>query len=130
MRDLCDILRDSKTIAVVGLSGNPIRTSRRIADFLLNKGCQIVGVNPTIENAGDIKIYPNLRDVPFAIDIVDVFRRSEDIPELIPDVLAVRPKVLWLQSGIYNDKAVRPVIEAGIETIQDTCIYVSYNSCF
>jgi predicted CoA-binding protein len=130
MRDLCAILNESKTIAVVGLSGNPIRTSRRITDFLLHKGYQIVGVNPTIGNAGDIQIYPNLRDVPFAIDIVNVFRRSGDIPELMPDVLAVRPKVLWLQSGIYNDKAVRSVIEAGIETIQDTCIYVSYNSCF
>ncbi len=130
MRELCYILKDSKTIAVVGLSGNPVLTSRRIADFLLHKGYHVVGVNPTIKNAGKIEIYPSLRDVPFPIDIVDVFRRSEDIPELIPDVLAVRPKVLWLQLGIYNDEAVRPVTEAGIETIQDTCIYVSYNSCF
>ncbi len=130
MRNLCEILKESKTIAVVGISGNPARTSRQIAEFLLRKGYKVVGVNPSIERAGEIEVYKSLTEVPFDIDIVDVFRRSEFIPDLIPDVLKKQPKTLWLQLGIYNDQAVRPVIEAGIETVQDTCIMVTYNACF
>ena len=130
MRNLCEILKESKTIAVVGISGNPARTSRQIAEFLLRKGYKVVGVNPSIERAGEIEVYKSLTEVPFDIDIVDVFRRSEFIPDLIPDVLKKQPKTLWLQLGIYNDEAVRPVIEAGIETVQDTCIMVTYNACF
>ncbi len=130
MRNLCEILKESKTIAVVGISGNPARTSRQIAEFLLRKGYKVVGVNPSIERAGEIEVYKSLTEIPFDIDIVDVFRRSEFIPDLIPDVLKKQPKTLWLQLGIYNDQAVRPVIEAGIETVQDTCIMVTYNACF
>lgn len=127
LREIAKILSETKTIAVVGLSDNPIRTSREIAEFLVTKGYKVVGVNPTITNAGDIKVYPDLNSIPFNVDIVDVFRRSETIPELIPDVLAKKPKVLWLQQGIRNDSAVKPVVEKGIYTIQDKCIAVYYN---
>lgn len=126
---ICKILSESKTIAVVGISNNPTRTSRQIADSLVDAGYNVVGINPGIKKAGDITCYPSLRDVPFEIDIVDVFRRSENIPELIPDVLAVKPKTLWLQQGIRHDEAVRQVIEMGINTLQDKCIAVYYSLC-
>lgn len=129
MCDICKVLKESKTIAVVGLSKNPIKTSRSIAQFLIDKGYEVVGVNPTTSEAGGIKVYPKLTDIPFNVDIVDVFRRSEDIPELIPDILEKKPKVLWLQLGIRNDEAVKPVIEEGITTIQDKCILIEYNGC-
>ncbi len=129
MKSICDLLKSSKTIAVVGLSDNPSRTSYEIADFLVRKGYKVVGVNPLIKKSGEIEVYPNLTSIPFQIDIIDVFRRSETIPEIIDDVLKVNPKSLWLQQGIRNDEAVKPVIANGIFTIQDKCIAVYYNLC-
>ena len=129
MKEICRILSEAKTIAVVGLSDNPDRTSRQIAELLVSKGYKVVGVNPMIKRAGEIDVYPNLAAVPFDVDIVDVFRRSETIPEIIDDVLLKNPKALWLQQGIRNDAAVKPIIEKGIYTIQDKCIAVYYNLC-
>lgn len=129
MKEICKILQEAKTIAVVGLSDKPDRTSRQIAEFLVDKGYSVVGVNPMITKAGEIDVYPNLSAVPFDVDIVDVFRRSETIPEIIPGVLQKNPKTFWLQQGIRNDEAVKPVIEKNIYTIQDKCIAVYYNLC-
>ena len=127
--DTCEILKNSKTVAVFGISRDSGRTSRRIAEYLKSNGFEVVGVNPAISEAGDIKVYPSLKEIPFDIDIVDVFRRSENIPGLIDDVLAKQPKVLWLQLGIRNDEAVKPVIENGIITIQDACIKIEHSQC-
>lgn len=129
LKKIGELLKSAKTIAVVGLSDNPTRTSYEIAKFLLDKNYNVVGVNPKIKKSGGIDVYPDLRSIPFAIDIVNVFRRSETIPELIDDVLAVHPKAFWLQQGIRNDEAVKPVIENGIMTFQDKCIAVYYNLC-
>lgn len=125
----CELLKTSKNIAVVGLSDKPYRTSYEIAHMLLRNGYNVFGVNPLISKSGEIVVYPNLTSVPFQIDIVDVFRRSELIPEIIDDVLKVNPKALWLQQGIRNDKAVKPVEEKGIIVLQDMCIAVYYNLC-
>ncbi len=129
MKEICRKLSEAKTIAVVGLSDNPDRTSRQIAELLVSKGYKVVGVNPMIQKAGEIDVYPNLAAIPFDIDIVDVFRRSETIPDIIDDLLLKTPKTLWLQQGIRNDAAVKPIIEKGIYTIQDKCIAVYYNLC-
>jgi len=130
MKNLCDILREAKTIAVVGISRNRMKTSTQIAEFLALKGYRVVGVNPRFENPTEIPVYSSLRQIPFEIDIVDVFRPSEDIPEIMNDVIAIKPKTLWLQLGIRNDEAVRKAEESGINVIQDTCIAVTYNRCF
>jgi len=129
LNDICNVLKYSKTIAVIGISDNPDRSSVQIAEFLLQKGYNVIGVNPKITSSGSIKVYPSLLDIPEKIDIVDVFRRSEFIAELIPDVLAIKPNTLWLQQGIRNDEAVKPVEEAGINVIQDKCIAVYFNLC-
>ena len=130
MIDYCKILDEAKTIAVVGISRNPYKTSHSIAQFLRRIGYKVYGVNPNMDREIEgIEVYKNLKDINDKIDIVNVFRRSEDIPEIIDDVLAVNPKVLWLQLGIQNDEAVKPVKEKGIITIQNTCIMVTYNSC-
>ena len=129
IREICGILKLAKNIAVVGLSDNPQRTSNQIAKFLVDKGFNVAGVNPLITRADGIDVYPSLRDVPFEIDIINVFRRSESIPDLVEDILSVKPKTLWLQQGIRNDEAVGPVVSEGIYTIQDKCIAVYYNLC-
>ncbi len=130
MIDYCEILKKSKTIAVVGLSRKPYKTSHSIALFLRDMGYTVFGVNPYMDgDIGDIKVYKSLREINEPIDIVNVFRRSEDIPEIIDDVLFVKPKVLWLQLGIQNDETVKPVEREGIITIQNKCIMVTYNAC-
>lgn len=130
MMEICEILKNSKIIAVAGISKNPMRTSRMIADYLMQNGYKVIGVNPGRPKIEGIEAYENLKDIPEKIDIVNVFRRSEYIPQLIPDVIAVNPKVLWLQLGIQNDDAVQPALEVGIFTIQNRCIKIDHDMCF
>lgn len=129
MKKICELLRDSKRIAVVGISRNPTKISRIISKFLVNQGYEVFGVNPAFDDADGIKVYARLIDIPFDIDIVNVFKASKDIPQLIPDVIAKKPKALWLQQGIRNDDAVKPIKDLGIFTVQDECIMVYYNFC-
>jgi len=129
LEEIGSILSSAKTIAVVGISHSLNRPSREITEFLVKAGYKVVGVNPGIKFAGEIPVYPDLNSIPFDIDIVDVFRRSEDIPSIIANVLEKNPKVLWLQQGIRNDEAVIPVVEKGIKVIQDKCIAVYYRLC-
>jgi predicted CoA-binding protein len=127
MKSTYEILKESKTIAVVGISNKPGRDSGRIALFLKDRGYNVIGVNPVQKDFEGIKIYEKLTDIEEDIDIVDVFRNSNAIPDLIPDVLVKKPKVLWLQLGIRNDDAVKPAEEDGIQVIQDKCIAIEYN---
>jgi uncharacterized protein len=129
MKTICDILKESKTIAVVGISNKPGRDSGRIAVFLKQRGYNVLGVNPVQNDFEGIKVYRKLNDIEEDIDIVDVFRNSNAIPDLIPDVLIKKPKVLWLQLGIRNDEAVKPADEMGIQVIQDKCIAIEFNFC-
>jgi len=124
MKEIKNILLQSKTIAVVGLSSNPEKASRKIAEFLVGKGFSVVGVNPAIDKTKNINVYPSLSKIPFPIDIVDVFIKSEDIPSIIPDLLKIKPSVLWLQLGIRNNEAVAEVQKKGIFTIQNKCIKI------
>jgi hypothetical protein len=129
MKTTSEILKEAKTIAVVGISNKPGRDSGRIALFLKDRGYNVIGVNPVQKDFEGIKIYEKLTDIEQDIDIVDVFRNSNAIPDLIPDVLVKKPKILWLQLGIRNDDAVKPAEEEGIQVIQDKCIAIEYNFC-
>ncbi len=128
--NICEILKGPKTIAVVGISSNPNRTSRMIVDYLIDAGYNVVGVNPGKPKIDGIEVYAKLTDIPFHIDIINVFRKSKDIPQLIDDVFTVNPKCFWLQLGIRNDKAVKPCVDKGIITIQDKCIKIEHSICF
>ncbi|MGE5500151.1 MAG: CoA-binding protein [Syntrophothermus sp.] len=131
MKSKSEILKNSKNIAVVGMSDKPFRVSREIAVFLKDHGYNVAGVNPLArsEEVDGIRIYKTLKDVPFEIDIVNVFRKSETIGDIIPDVLEVKPGTLWLQLGIRNDEAVKPAEDAGMDVVQDACIMVEYTHC-
>ena len=129
MKTTCEILKEAKTIAVVGISNKPGRDSGIIALFLKDRGFNVIGVNPVQKDFEGIKIYQKLTDIEQDLDIVDVFRNSNSIPDLIPDVLIKKPKVLWLQLGIRNDEAVKPAEAEGIQVIQDKCIAIEYNFC-
>lgn len=122
--ELRSILGDAETIAVVGLSSNPLRDSFEIAEFLQRKGYRIVPVNPKETEVLGETAYPSLLDVPkdIRIDVVDVFRRAEATPPIARDAVAVGAKVLWLQDGIVSEEAARIAEEGGLTVIMGVCI--------
>jgi predicted CoA-binding protein len=122
--ELRSILGDAETIAVVGLSSNPLRDSFEIAEFLQRKGYRIIPVNPKETEILGEKAYPSLLDVPkdIRIDVVDVFRRAEATPPIARDAVAVGAKVLWLQDGIVSEEAARIAEEGGLTVIMGVCI--------
>jgi uncharacterized protein len=119
-----DILKAAKTIAVVGLSDDPARASFGVADLLKRLGYTIIPVNPRIKDWCGIPAYPYVSSIPEEnIDIVDVFRRSNDTVDVVKDVLKRenKPKCIWLQLGITNEESKRLTEEAGIEYVEDRC---------
>ncbi|MFC4810004.1 CoA-binding protein [Paenibacillus sp. GCM10023250] len=118
------ILEEADTIAVVGLSDNPERTSHMIAQAMQAKGYRIVPVNPSAESILGEQAYASLKDIPFPVDIVDVFRRSEFTPPIAEEAVAAGAKTLWLQLGVVNDEAAEIARQGGLNVIMDRCIKV------
>lgn len=120
------MLSAARTIAVVGLSDDPARTSHRIAAYLQAAGYRIIPVNPRIEGVLGERAYPRLGDVEAPIDIVNVFRRPAQIPPLVDDALQKRPGAFWMQAGVSHPASARRLEEAGIAAIQNLCIKVAH----
>ncbi|MFC4767320.1 CoA-binding protein [Effusibacillus consociatus] len=125
---IAELLRESKNIAVFGLSDDPSKASNQVAQYLQSQGYEIVPINPKATSILGRKAHPTLLDVEGPIDIVDVFRRSEQIPEVVDQVLQMqhKPKAVWIQLGIVNDEQCRRIEEAGIMAIQDSCLKVEH----
>lgn len=122
-----EILESAKVIAVVGMSNKPVRASLQIGRFLKAVGYTIYPLNPNLSQIDGLTVYPTLADVPEPIDIVDVFRRSEFLGDVVDQAIAVKAKVVWGQLGVYDEAAAAKARAAGITIIMDTCIKVSYN---
>jgi len=112
-------LQNSKTIAVVGLSGDPERTSFRVTRYMQQQGYRIIPVNPMVEEVLGEKAYPDLKSVPEPIDMVNVFRRSELVPPVIEQAIEVGVKYIWMQDGVVNDEWAAKAEAAGIPVIQN-----------
>ena len=112
-------LRNSRTIAVVGLSDNPQRDSHRVSKYLQSQGYRIIPVNPMIDEALGEKSYPDLKSVPESIDMVDIFRRSELVPPVVDQAIEVRAKYIWMQDGVVNEEAAAKAEAAGIPVVMD-----------
>jgi predicted CoA-binding protein len=112
-------LRNSKTIAVVGLSDNPERTSYRVARYLQSVGYRIIPVNPMIQESLGEKSYPDLKSVPEPIDMVDIFRRSELVPPVVDEAIEVGVKYIWMQDGVINEESRAKAEAAGIPVVMD-----------
>ena len=121
-----DLLRHSKTIAVVGLSSNPRRPSHEVASYLQSVGYKIIPVNPNESEVLGQKSYARLEDVPEPIDIVDVFRRPEEVAPIADSAITVHARALWLQQGITNVQAAAKAHAAGLLVIEDACLFVEY----
>ncbi|HAM80452.1 CoA-binding protein [Ornithinibacillus bavariensis] len=121
-----DLLESSKTIAVVGLSDNPGKTSYQISKIMQEVGYRIIPVNPTIDEVLGEKAYKSLVDVPEPIDIINVFRRPEYLPEVAKEAAQTSCKVFWAQQGIVNEEAYNYLQERGFTVIMDLCIKVAH----
>ena len=124
--DIPTILKTYKTVAVVGLSANPDRASYRVASYLKSAGYTIVPVRPDGDVILGEKVYHSLMDIPFKVDIVDVFRKPETVMPIAEDAVRIGAKVFWLQQGITNEKAEQYCREAGLEVVSDHCMLVEH----
>ncbi|WP_249869645.1 CoA-binding protein [Oceanobacillus saliphilus] len=118
------VLESAKTIAVVGLSDNPDKTSYQISKVMQQSGYRIIPVNPTVDKVLGEKAYPTLKDVPDKIDIINVFRRPEHLPAVARDAVETDCKVFWAQQGISNQEAYDYLKERNFTVIMDSCIKV------
>ncbi|MGA2874260.1 MAG: CoA-binding protein [Nitrososphaerales archaeon] len=121
-QEISDILKRYKTVAVIGMSKNPEKDAYRIPEYLMKNGYQIIPVNPSADEILGQKSYKRLADVPGDIDIVDVFRPSEDVPNYLQDAISKKPKVFWEQLGIHNPEAEEKIASAGIKVVYDRCM--------
>jgi|SRR6185312_13192339 len=119
---IAELLKKSRTIAVVGLSNNPLRASHGVSAYMQSHGYRIVPVNPRINSALGEKAYPSLLDVPEKIDIVNVFRRSEFVEEVVDQAIQLKVPAIWMQEEVVNEKAAAKARNAGIFVVMNECI--------
>ena len=121
MTNIADLLRSSHTIAVVGLSSNPMRPSNGVAAYLQRAGYRIIPVNPREKEVLGETSYARLEDIPEKIDMVDIFRRSEYVPEIVESAISVGAKAVWMQEGVIHEEAAERARNAGLAVVMDRC---------
>ena len=122
MGDIEKVLKESKTIAVVGLSPNPARPSYGVARYMQQQGYRIIPVNPTVEEVLGERSYPDLASIPERVDVVDIFRRSEDVPTIVEEAIRVGASAVWMQEGVVSEEAAERARQAGLAVVMDRCI--------
>ena len=121
------LLTECKTIAVVGLSDKPSRPSYGVSEYVQRQGYHIIPVNPQVTEVLGEKVYATLQDVPEPIEIVNVFRRSEAVPEIVDQAIALGAKAIWMQVGVIHEEAAQKAREAGLQVIMDKCLLVEHS---
>lgn len=125
-----ELLKRARNIAVVGLSNSPLRPSHGVAAYLQTQGYHIIPVNPMIEGALGEKSYPSLLEVREKIDIVDIFRRPEFVPQVVEQAIQMKVPAIWMQEGVIHDEAAERARRAGIFVIMDHCILKAHRARF
>lgn len=121
-----ELIRDAKTIAVVGVSSRPDRPSNEVAKYLIDHGFEVYLVNPTETEIFGLPVYDSVRDLPKPVDIVDIFRRPGDVPPVVDDAVAAGAKVVWMQLEIVNEAAAEVARAAGLEVVMDRCTKIEH----
>jgi predicted CoA-binding protein len=119
---LKEILQSAKTIASVGVSSDPAKESHEAAQYLKDQGYRLIPVNPTADEILGEKSYPDLESVPERIDVVQVFRKPEDVPPVVESAIKVGAKTVWMQEGIVNEQAAQTARQAGLQVVMDACM--------
>ena len=117
-----EVLKSCKVVAVVGLSSDPGRPSNRVASFLQENGYKIIPVNPNEQHVLGVKCYPDLVSVPEKVDVVDIFRRSEDVLPIVEASVKIGAKAVWMQEGVVNQPAADKASKAGLKVVMDKCM--------
>ena len=112
----------ARSIAVVGMSPRPDRPSHYVAKYLIEHGYDVVPVNPSVDEVLGLKSYPDLKSVPRRIDLVDIFRRSSQVPPIVEDAIAVGAKFIWMQDGVVHEEAAAMARQAGLSVVMDNCM--------
>lgn len=121
-QDLVRILRSAKTIASVGLSANPAKVSHGVAEYLLSQGYRVIPVNPGTDVILGQKTYADLAAIPERVDVVQIFRPSDDVPPIVDKAIQIGAKVVWMQQGIAHEGAAGKARAAGLEVVMDHCM--------
>jgi uncharacterized protein len=121
IEEIKQIIDEHKVIAVVGLSSNPIRPSHGVAQYMQRKGYRIIPVNPMETEVFGEKCYAKLSDIPHKVDLVDIFRRSEEAGKIVDEAIKIGAKSVWLQEGVIDEKAVKRAEDAGLTAVMDLC---------
>lgn len=125
--DLRRILTETRTVAIVGVSADPMRPSHGVWQYLKSASdYELYLVNPTIDEIEGIPVYPSLADLPVVPDLVDVFRRHEHLPAVLDDTVKVGAKTLWLQQGLWHEQVARDGEAAGLQVVMDRCLKVDH----
>ena len=128
--EIKDILENYKTVAVVGLSPKEDRPSYQAASYLQSKGFRIIPISPLVNDILGEKVYSSLLEVPFGIDVVDIFRKPEAVLEIIKEAIEKKAKVVWMQEGVINNEAAELACKAGIRVVMDRCIKKEHQKLF
>ena len=127
-KEVEDILKESKTIAVVGLSPKEERDSNRVTRYMIDAGYQIIPVNPSCDEILGLKSYLSLSEVPAKIDIVDIFRKLDAVPGIVDEAIKINAKTIWMQENIVHNGAARTAKEAGLKVVMNKCIMVEHKN--
>jgi len=125
-----EIYKSTKTIASVGLSNNKEKVSNGVAAYLQGQGYRVIPVNPTADEILGEKSYQDLESIPEKIDVVQIFRRPEDVPPVVESAIKIGAKVVWMQEGIINEDAARRAREAGLQVVMDACMRAMHQWLF
>jgi predicted CoA-binding protein len=126
--ELKDILLSNKTIASVGLSSNPEKDSYSVVAYLKEQGYHIIPVNPTAKEILGEKSYPDLESITEKVDIVQIFRKPEDVPPVVESAIKIGAKVIWMQEGVVNEEAAQKARGAGLQVVMDACMRVAHRA--
>lgn len=124
--EMAAIIRQYRTIAVVGLSSDPSRPSYQVAQYLQNQGYRIIPVNPKCREVLGEPCYPSLGQVPEPVEIVDIFRQVEAIPGIVEEAIAIGAKVIWMQQGLEHAEAAAKARQAGLQVVMNRCLKVEH----
>ena len=125
-KERLQIIRTAESIALVGVSANPLRSSNFVATYLVRTPYRVYCVNPAYDEVLGVRSYPTLADLPEVPDIVDIFRRPEAIPGVVDEAIAVRAPTVWFQLGLRHEQAARTAIAAGLNVVQDRCLKIEH----
>jgi uncharacterized protein len=123
---ITEILKKCKTVAVVGLSSNPMRPSHEVTEYMQSAGYRIIPVNPNETGVLGERSYARLEDVPEKVDVVNIFRRADEVPAVVESAIRVGARVVWMQLGIENEEAAEKARAAGLAVVEDACILIEH----